>query len=158
MAELTITHRFDSPPEAVFDTLTDARRYPDYTPIRRADLEREGEGDPNGPGAIRALRLVGPPVRERVIEHERPSRFVFEVISAAPIRRYVGTQTFEDDGEGGTLVTYAIELEPRVPGTGRAVAAGVRAAVELLMRLAGPEARERGAAQGRADGVAARAG
>jgi uncharacterized protein YndB with AHSA1/START domain len=157
MAELTITHRFDSPPEAVFDTLTDARRYPDYTPIRRVEMEQEGEGDPNGPGAIRALHLAGPPVRERVLEHERPSRFVFEMISAAPIRRYVGTQTFEADGDG-TRVTYAIELEPRVPGTGIAVAAGVRAAVEMLMRLAGPEARERDAASGRAAGVAARAG
>ncbi len=96
-------------------------------------------------------------MRERVIEHERPSRFVFEVISAAPVRSYVGTQTFEDDGKGGTVVTYAIELEPRVPGTGIAVAAGVRASVALLMRLAGPEARERGAAAGRAAGAAAQA-
>jgi len=143
MAELTITRRIDAPPEAVFDTLTDARRYPDYTPIRRVEMEREGEGDPNGPEAIRALHLIGPPVRERVLVHERPRRFDFEVLSGGgPARTYIGRQTFEADG-AGTRVTYAIELEPRVPGTGVAVAAGVRGAVEVLMRLAGPEARKR---------------
>ena len=147
MAELTITHHIAAPVEAVFDTLTDARRYPDYTPIRRVDMEIKGEGDPNGVGAVRALHLIGPPTRERVLVHEPPERFEFEVLSGPPVRRYIGRQTFEPEG-AGTRVTYAIELDPRVPGTGLAVAAGVRGAVELLMRLADREARGRAAASG----------
>ena len=143
MAELTITRTIDAPPEAVFDTLTDARRYPDYTPIRRVAMERAGEGDANGKGAIRALHVLGPPVRERVIIHDRPRLFTFEVLSGAPgIREYVGTQTFEADG-GGTRVTYRIEFEPRLPGTAIVVGAALRGAVEALMRLAAREAKGR---------------
>ena len=72
-------------------------------------------------------------------------RFEFEVLSGAPVRSYRGWQTFEPEG-AGTRVIYSIELEPRIPGTGIAVAAGVRSAVELLMRLADREARGRAAA------------
>jgi hypothetical protein len=45
-------------------------------------------------------------------------------------------------------VTYHVDLDPRVPGTGIAVAAGFRGAIEILMRLAGPEARRRASAFG----------
>ena len=145
MAKLTISHHIAAPPEAVFDTLTDASRYPDFTPIRRVEMEAEGEGAPDGIGAIRALHLLGPPVRERVLAHERPVRFEFEVLSGAPVRTYRGWQTFEPEG-AGTRVVYSIELEPRVPGTGIAAVAAVRGAVQLLMRLADREARGRAAA------------
>ena len=57
MADFTLTRRIEAPPEVVFDTITDHRRYSDYTPIRRAELEREGDAEPNGKGAIRALHL-----------------------------------------------------------------------------------------------------
>lgn len=144
MSELTIRRRIDAPREAVFDTLTDARRYPDYTSIRRVEIERAGEGDANGRGAIRALHVVGPPVRERVIAYERARLFSFEVLSGAPMRAYLGTQTFESDGRG-TLVSYRIEASPIVPGTGLALVAGLRCAVELLFRLAAREAPRRAA-------------
>ena len=157
MAKLTISHHIAAPPEAVFDTLTDARRYPDFTPIRRVEMEVEGEEAPNGVGAIRALHLLGPPVRERVLAHERPVRFEFEVLSGAPpIRSYRGWQTFEPEG-AGTRVIYSIEMEPRLPGTGMAAGAAVRSAVELLMRLADREARGRAAASASAGSQAKRA-
>ena len=143
MAELTVTRTLGAPPEVVFDTLSVARRYPEYTPFRRVEMERQGEGAPDGAGAVRALHLAGPPLRERVVVHERPRRFAFEVLSGAPgMRSYAGTQTFEPDG-AGTRVSYRIDFEPRVPGTGPAVALALRAAVEALMLLAGREAARR---------------
>ena len=143
MAELTVSRRIDAPADVVFDVLTDARRYPEYTPIRRVEMEREGEGDPNGEGAIRALHVVGPTIRERVIEHERPERFSFEVVSGAPgISAYVGTQTYGAEASG-TRVTYRVELSPAIPGTGPVVAAAIRGAIEVLMRLADRESRRR---------------
>lgn len=141
MAELAVTRTIDAPPEAVFDTLTVAAGYPAYTPFRRVEMEQEGEGRPDGAGAVRALHLVGSPLRERVIESERPYRFVFEVLSGAPgIREYRGWQTFERVGDA-TRVTYEIAFEPRVPGTGTAIGLGLRAAVATLFVLAGREAR-----------------
>ena len=55
-----------APPETVFDVLTDHRAYPNFTPIRGAELDPEGSPDPNGVGAVRVLTVVGPPLRERV--------------------------------------------------------------------------------------------
>ena len=59
-----------APPETVFDVLTDHRGYAKITPLRKAELEREGEPAPNGVGAIRELSAVGPPLREEVLAYE----------------------------------------------------------------------------------------
>ena len=145
MPSLAVTRTIDAPPEAVFDTLTVAAGYPSYTPFRRVEMEREGEGRPDGPGAVRALHLVGPPLRERVIAGDRPYRFEFEVLSGAPgISEYRGRQSFERVADA-TRVTYEIEFEPRVPGTGIAISLALRAAVETLFVLAGRETRQRSA-------------
>ncbi len=147
MSSFAVTREFDSPPAAVFDVFTKASRYSEYTPIRSVEMERTGEGAADGVGAIRALHpapLVT--VRELVVAYEAPQLFEFEVLSGGgPARAYRGRLTFEPGAAGttGTRVTYAVDLEPRVPGTGFAVAASFRGAIEVLMRIAAPEARRR---------------
>ena len=66
-------------------------RYAEITPLRKSELEREGEPAPNGVGAIRVLRAVGPPLREEVIAYEPPSRFSYKLLSGLPVRDHVGT-------------------------------------------------------------------
>ena len=63
MASFTLTREIGAPPETVFEVLTDHRRYSELTPLRKSELEREGETDPNGVGAIRKLTVAGPPMR-----------------------------------------------------------------------------------------------
>jgi len=132
MAEFTFTRRIAAPPEVVFDAITDHRRYSDYTRIRRAELEREGDEAPNGEGAIRALHLLGPPMRERVIGFERPRRFSYELLSGLPVRDHVGTVTLEPDGSGTTM-TYRVVTTPTLPFGGFAVVAGFRFAISGLI-------------------------
>ncbi len=62
MPSLTLSREIDAPAEVVFETITDHASYSSFTPIRRAELEREGDEAPNGVGAIRALHLLGPPI------------------------------------------------------------------------------------------------
>jgi len=50
MAEFTLTRHIDASAEVVFDAITNHRRYSDYTPIRRVEIEREGDTEPNGKG------------------------------------------------------------------------------------------------------------
>jgi len=65
MASFRYVRQVAAPPEVVFDVLTDHRRYTEITPLRKAELEREGEPSPNGLGAIRVLSAVpGPPMRK----------------------------------------------------------------------------------------------
>ena len=135
-----MSRRFDAPIEAVFDVFTNASRYPDYTPIRRVEMERLGVGAADGVGAIRALHFGPVPVRELVTDYEASRLFAFEVLSGAPVRGYRGRLGFDLGADGRTAATYVVELDPPLPGTGLAAAAGFRGAIEVLMRIAGPEA------------------
>ena len=114
MASFRYVRQVAAPPEVVFDVLTDHRRYTEITPLRRAELEREGEPAPNGLGAIRVLTVAGPPMREEVIAYERPSRFSYKILSGLPVRDHVGTVELKA-ASGGTEITYAVKTTPTLP-------------------------------------------
>lgn len=132
MASFTLFREVDAPPEVVFDVLTDHRRYAEITRLRKSTLEREGDSAPDGVGAIRVLRAVGPPIREEVVAYERPSRFSYKVLSGLPLRDHLGTVSLESS-DAGTKVTYALKAIPTIPFAGKVVMLGLeRAVTELL--------------------------
>src|SRR5215218_9264281 len=115
MASFTYVRQVAAPPEVVFDVLTDHRRYTEITPLRKAELEREGEPTPNGLGAIRVLSaLPGPPMREEVIGYEAPTRFSYKILSGLPVRVHVGAVVLRPD-DAGTEITYAVKTTPTIP-------------------------------------------
>jgi uncharacterized protein YndB with AHSA1/START domain len=133
VASFTLTREIEAPPETVFEVLTDHRRYAEMTPLRRSELEREGEPAPDGVGAIRKLTSVGPPLREEVIAYEPPRRFSYTVLSGAPIRDHVGTVELTA-ANGATRMVYVVRMEPTVPlPIGGAVVAIVKRAVRVLV-------------------------
>jgi uncharacterized protein YndB with AHSA1/START domain len=132
MASFTMERRVAAPPEVVFDVLTDHRGYADITPVRSVELEREGDPAPNGVGAIRVLRSVGPALREEVVAYRRPSRFSYTVLSGAPMRDHMGTVELTEDGEG-TRIVYAVRLIPSLPVGGAAVVFVIRQAIKRLL-------------------------
>jgi hypothetical protein len=145
MASFTLTKTVDAPPEVVFDVITDHRGYADISPIRRVDMEREGDPAPNGLGAIRVLHLAGPPLREEITVYERPTTFEYRILSGAPLRGHVGHVTLERIA-GGTLVTYRIDGTPAPPVVGHAFMGALRtAAVPALLRGVKREAERRAA-------------
>jgi uncharacterized protein YndB with AHSA1/START domain len=117
MASFTYVRQVAAPPEVVFDVLTDHRRYPEITQLRKAELEREGDPEPNGLGAIRVLTVAGPPMREEVIAYEPPFRFAYKILSGLPVRDHVGTVELQP-GDDGTEVTYAVKTTPTIPLAG----------------------------------------
>jgi uncharacterized protein YndB with AHSA1/START domain len=147
MPSFTLQRSVSAPPEVVFEVLTDHRGYADVTPLRRVDLEREGEPPPNGVGAIRALHLVGPPLREEVLTFEPPRRFSYRLLSGAPVRDHVGTVELTPQ-DGGTAVTYAVRTTPTVPIGGAAVVAVVRLAIKQLLSGVVAESERRAASGG----------
>jgi uncharacterized protein YndB with AHSA1/START domain len=132
-------------PEVVFDVLTDHRGYAEITPMRRSELEREGEPAPNGVGAIRVLRSVGPPLREEVVSYERPSRFSYKVLSGIPVRDHLGTVLLTPEGSG-TKVTYAVKTTPTVPLVGGAIVAVTKLAIKQLLNGISTESERRAVA------------
>jgi uncharacterized protein YndB with AHSA1/START domain len=145
MSSFTFVRRVQAPPGVVFDVLTDHRNYDRITPLRRSELEREGEPAPNGVGAIRVLHAVGPPLREEVVAYEAPSRFSYSVISGAPLRKHVGTVELTPQA-GATEVVYAVRTETTIPVAGAAVVAVIRQAVKRLLDGIAAESERRAAA------------
>ena len=143
MASFRYVRQVAAPPETVFDVLTDHRRYTEITPLRKAELEREGEPAPNGLGAIRVLSAVpGPPMREEVIAYERPQRFSYKILSGLPVRDHVGTVELTPLDEG-TQVIYAVHTTTTVPVAGFAVVAGVKQGIKSLLSGVAKEAERR---------------
>lgn len=132
MASFTFIRQVAAPPETVFEVLTDHRGYAGITPMRKSELEREGEPAPNGVGAIRALHSIGPPLREEVVSYERPSRFSYKVVSGIPVRDHLGTVLLTPEGSG-TRVTYAVKTTPTLPLVGGAVVAVTKLAIKQLL-------------------------
>jgi uncharacterized protein YndB with AHSA1/START domain len=145
MASFRYVRQVAAPPETVFDVLTDHRRYTEITPLRKAELEREGEPTPNGLGAIRVLSaLPGPPMREEVIGYERPSRFSYKILSGLPVRDHVGTVELRPK-DGGTEVTYAVKTTPTIPLAGPVFMALLKKAIRDLIAGVAKESERRAA-------------
>lgn len=147
MASFTFTREVAAPAETVFEVLTDHARYSEITPLRRSELEREGDPAPNGVGAIRKLTAVGPPLREEVIAYEAPSRFSYTLLSGVPVRDHVGTVELTPE-DGRTKMVYAVRTHPTVPVIGFAVVAVTKQAVKQLVDGIVKESERRSAAGG----------
>lgn len=145
MASFRYEREVAAPPEIVFDVLTDHRGYARITPLRKAELEREGTPAPNGVGTIRVLSAVGPPLREEVLVYEPGKRFSYKLLSGLPVRDHVGTVELTPNGDG-TRVAYAVRTTATVPVVGFAVVAAVRQGIRQLLGGVAKESERRAAA------------
>jgi len=132
MASFRFEREVAAPPEVVFSVLTDHRGYAGITPLRKAELEREGTPAPDGVGAVRVLSAVGPPLREEVLVYEPGKRFSYKLLSGLPVRDHVGTVELTPSGQG-TKVAYAVRTTPTVPVVGFGVVAVVKQGVRQLL-------------------------
>jgi uncharacterized protein YndB with AHSA1/START domain len=145
MASFTYVRQVAAPPEIVFDVLTDHRRYPKITALRKAELEREGEPAPNGVGAIRVLAAVpGPPMREEVLAYEPPFRFSYTLLSGLPVRDHVGTVELSPN-DGGTEVVYAVHTTPTLPFSNVPVLFFMKQGIKTLLGGVAKESERRAA-------------
>ena len=145
MASFTFTREIDAPVETVFDVLTDHAGYAKLTPLRKSELERQGDADPNGLGAIRVLSaLPGPPMREEIIGYEPPKRFSYKILSGLPVRDHVGTVELRPN-DGGTEITYAVKTTPTIPLAGPVFMAILKKAIRDLIAGVSKESERRAA-------------
>jgi uncharacterized protein YndB with AHSA1/START domain len=147
VASFTFTREIAAPAETVFEVLTDHRRYAEMTPLRKSELEREGEPAPDGLGAIRRLSAVGPPLREEVIAYAPDERFSYKLLSGLPVRDHVGTVKLTAAGSGTEMI-YAVRTQPTVPVVGPVIVAMVKQGVKGLVDGIVKESERRAAAGG----------
>jgi Polyketide cyclase / dehydrase and lipid transport len=132
VASFTLHKSIAAPIEVVFDVLTDHRGMARISALRSSTLEREGDPPPNGVGAIRALRLVGPAIREQVTGFDRPTLFAYKLVSGLPARTYTGTVELAPQGTH-TSLSYRVDTLPKLPMPAGAWAAIVRPGIGHLL-------------------------
>ena len=142
MPAFTVEKTVAAPQSIVFEVLTDHRGYSAISPIRSSTLEREGDPAPNGVGAIRVLKTLGPAIREEITEYLPGERFSYRLLSGAPLRDHAVTVVLTERTDG-TNVAYRIDTTPTIPVIGRAVIPIVKMSVRQLLDWAAQEAERR---------------
>jgi uncharacterized protein YndB with AHSA1/START domain len=118
MQHVEVTRVFPAPPQAVWDVYTDHARWKEWAGIGASRLERAGEPDPNGSGAVRALGPAFFAAHEEVLDFEPPERMTYRIVKGGfPVHNHLGEVRFEPEGEG-TRVTWGCRFESRIPGFG----------------------------------------
>jgi hypothetical protein len=129
-------------PAAAFAVVRDRSSWPRFTKIKSFELERPGEGDPNGQGSIG--RLQGGPLkpREQIVECTPNRRISYELLSGIPVRDYRAVVDFEPD-HGGTSIHWQVSFRPSIPGTGSLLRRLLRGAISDLVEALAAEADRR---------------
>jgi uncharacterized protein YndB with AHSA1/START domain len=110
-----VEHRFAKPPERVFAYLAEHENLAELFGAKITRL-RDGEGERNGVGSVRRLKIgPAPSFEETVTEFVPSERIVYKITRGSPLRGHVGVMTFEPDGEG-THFLYDIRLASPIPG------------------------------------------
>jgi Polyketide cyclase / dehydrase and lipid transport len=105
-------------PGTVYRLLRDGSTWPDWTPIESFELEREGEDEREGIGAIRIFRRGRVTGRDEVTGYVRDRRFCYRHVSGLPVRDYHADIDLGPTADGGTGIRWRASFRPTIPGTG----------------------------------------
>lgn len=108
----------------VYALLRDGASWPGWSPIDAFELEREGEHEPEGVGAIRILDRGRVRGRDEIVELVPQRRFGYRHRSTLPVLDYRGEVDLEPDAHG-TAIRWRTSFLPKVPGTGPVLRWGI---------------------------------
>lgn len=120
MADCEFRAHAKAPPQTVWELLADNVGMSKWSPIRSVTLERDGDPAPNGVGAIRAIRAVGPVLREEITAFEPNRRLAYTMLSGAPVTDYHAEVGLTEAG-AGTDIVWKASFKPKLPGVGAVV-------------------------------------
>ena len=130
-------------PATVYALLRDGASWPSWSPIDAFELERHGESEPEGVGAVRVLRSGRVTGRDTIVELVPDRRLSYTHTSSLPVRDYRGDIDLTPVA-GGTEIHWATSFEPKYPGTGGlcvAASTDSSASARTVSRRARPSSR-----------------
>lgn len=122
--QATSTATVSASPDLVWSVLADHEGMAAWGPGLKVALRKEGAGERNGVGAVRAIDAVGPAptIVEEVTTFEPGVRLGYRAVSGVPLRNYRGEIALDASGEG-TRIAYTIAADQRLPFVERALVA-----------------------------------
>jgi hypothetical protein len=108
----------------VYGLLRDGASFPVWSPIESFELEREGESEPEGIGAVRIFRSGKVTGRDTIAELVENRRFAYTHESSLPIKNYRASVDLTPV-DGGTEIRWVSEFDPKIPGTGALMRRGL---------------------------------
>ena len=116
--EIAASARSNAAPSDVFALLKDGSTWPRWSMFSSFELERAGEPDPLGVGAIRVFVSPGRRAREEVIGIEEGRQFSYVLRSGMPFRDYRADVRLCPASTGGTKISWQARFDVQSYGTG----------------------------------------
>lgn len=104
-------------PSVVYRLLRDGATWPEWSSIKTFELEREGDGEPEGVGAVRVFvngRIRG---RDEITGFAQDRQFRYNHLDGLPVRDYRGVVDLVPD-ESGTDISWTVSFSAKYAGTG----------------------------------------
>ena len=111
-------------PSAVYALLRDGATWPVWGRLDSFELERPGEGEPEGLGAVRIFRQGKVTGRDTIAELVEDRRFSYTHESKLPVKNYRADIDLSPRDDG-TEIRWVSQFDPKIPGTGGLVRRGL---------------------------------
>ena len=118
-------------PATVYALLREGATWPVWGPLDSFELERPGEGEPEGLGAVRIFRSGRVTGRDTIAELVPDRRFSYTHVSNLPMKNYRADVDLEPSGDG-TTIRWVSAFDPKFPGTGALLRRGLDGFVAKL--------------------------
>ena len=119
-------------PATVYALLRDGATWPVWGPLDSFELERPGEQEPEGLGAVRIFRSGRVTGRDTIAELVQDRRLSYTHVSNLPIKNYRADVDLTPAG-GGTEIRWVSEFDPTFPVTGALLRRGLDGFVSKLV-------------------------
>jgi hypothetical protein len=123
----------EAPADVVYGLLRDGASWPQFSPLGSFELERPGESEREGIGAIRVFRTGRVTSREEIVELEPDRRLSYVLLSGLAIRGYRAVIELVPSGEA-TEIRWHSSFDPKVRGTGWLYRLQLKRFIERLVR------------------------
>jgi len=137
------TARSSAPRMKVWEVLADGASWSDWGTWDKSELERPGDSDPQGLGAIRRNIKRPLTMREEIVVWEPPSRFGYELLSGLPMRGYRSVVTLSDAADGATNIHWESRFDGRWRVLDRPMTAVIRSTLKDVSARVAAEAERR---------------
>jgi hypothetical protein len=136
MASAHAIRRVDVALPVVWATVADHHDMANWGPGVSVTMERLGEDDPNGVGAIRDISLLpGRHIREEITAFEPERRLAYRALSGTPFPDWRG-EVEVAEYRGGTAIKWSLSCRSPIPGTDLILRAAATAMASALARSA----------------------